>query len=162
MNDEYKKMFEEDIKEFDNQAKETDKLYNETHSALERNLNRMSDKQMFGSSSPYRDIAELSKTLTGIRQTRISIVKERAAVKKTMVELSLKAQSNNNDTKNANTNEMLMKDILAQFDKRVDNIKMNNSANMNKGLDKLSNLDPESVGLNENDVKMIENFKGGK
>lgn len=114
----YQEIFEDELNELNNQAAEVDSLYDETHKALEKNINRMTDKSMFGTTSPYRDISELSKSLTSIKQTRVSISHEKINLKKTIVELGLKDKQSNTDSQNANTSELLMRDILAQISRK--------------------------------------------
>lgn len=155
----YQEIFENEINELDKQAKDVDKLYDETHQALQANLDRMTNKAMFGTTSPYRDISELSKSLTGIKQTRVSISHERINLKKTIVELGLKDKQTNSDATNANTNELLMRDILAQIGKKQEINKPLPGEINNKGIEKLNDLDPKQLGVNTNDLKMIERFK---
>lgn len=155
----YEEIFADEITDLDNQAKEVDSLYQETHQALERNINRMTDKSMFGTTSPYRDISELSKSLTSIKQTRVSISHEKINLKKTIVELGLKDKQSNTDATNANTNELLMRDILTQIGKKTEITKPSPEEINNKGIEKLDNLDPQKIGINDNDLKMIARFK---
>ncbi len=155
----YQEIFNDEMTDLNNQAEEIDKLYDETHLALEKNINRMTDKSMFGTTSPYRDISELSKSLTSIKQTRVSISHEKIALKKTIVELGLKDKQSNTDSQNANTSELLMRDILAQIGRKNDIHRPFPGESNNKGADNLSNLDPRKLGLNDNDEKMIERFK---
>lgn len=162
----YQEIFEDELNELNSQAKEVDDLYDETHKALEKNINRMTDKSMFGTTSPYRDISELSKSLTSIKQTRVSISHEKINLKKTIVELGLKDKQSNTDSQNANTSELLMRDILAQIGRKHEINKPAPEEINNKGIDHLDSLDPKQLGLNDNDEKMIERFKnnikGGK
>lgn len=155
----YQDIFTDELNELDKQAQDVDNLYEETHKALEKNINRMTDKSMFGTTSPYRDISELSKSLTGIKQTRVSISHEKIALKKTIVELGLKDKQTSSDSKNASTNEMLMRDILTQISKKQEINKPFPGENNNKGVENLDNLDPKKLGLNANDERMIERFK---
>lgn len=156
----YQEIFTDELNELDQQAIEIDKLYDETHKALEKNINRMTDKSMFGTTSPYRDISELSKSLTGIKQTRVSISHEKINLKKTIVELGLKDKQSNTDATNANTNEVLMRDILTQISKKQELNKPFPGENNLNGIDKLNErMDPKKLGLNSNDEKMIERFK---
>lgn len=155
----YQEIFTDELQELDQQAQEIDNLYNETHKALEKNINRMADKSMFGTTSPYRDISELSKSLTGIKQTRVSISHEKINLKKTIVELGLKDKQSNTDATNANTNEVLMRDILAQISRKQELNKPFPGESNLKGIDKLNErMDPKKLGLNSNDEKMIERF----
>ncbi len=160
--DNYGDYFEPELKELDDESVKIDSLYDEAHQALEKNINRMNDKTMFGSSSPYRDISELSKTLGGIRQTKVSIVHEKIALKKTISELELKSKQTSTDAKNGNTNELLMRDILAEIGHKVDINKPTVKEMTNdNGKEMLDNLSPKSLGINENDLKMIDKFKKG-
>lgn len=156
----YQEIFDDELNDLDNQAKEVDNLYNETHKALEVNIDRMSGKSMFGTTSPYRDISELSKSLTSIKQTRVSISHEKINLKKTIVELGLKDKQSNTDATNANTNEVLMRDILAQIGRKQEINKPFPGESNNNGIDKLQErMDPKKLGLNANDERMIERFK---
>lgn len=155
----YQEIFQDELNELNNQAAEVDSLYDETHKALEKNINRMTDKSMFGTTSPYRDISELSKSLTSIKQTRVSISHEKINLKKTIVELGLKDKQSNTDSQNANTSELLMRDILAQIGRKHEINKPAPGEINNKGIDNLDSLDPKQLGLNDNDERMIERFK---
>jgi hypothetical protein len=154
----YADLFKDEMVDLQDQAKETDKLYDETHQAMEKNLDRMNSKTMFGSTSPYRDISELSKSLTGIRQTRVSITRERINLKKSQAELEIKNKQTDNDSKNATTNEFIMRDYMSKF---IGSSQQNGNQD-NTGIDKLSKLTEKDVGLNENEINMISNFKGTK
>lgn len=155
----YQEIFQDELNELNNQAAEVDSLYDETHKALEKNINRMTDKSMFGTTSPYRDISELSKSLTSIKQTRVSISHEKINLKKTIVELGLKDKQSNTDSQNANTSELLMRDILTQISRKHEINKPSPDEINNKGIDNLDSLDPKQLGLNDNDERMIERFK---
>lgn len=155
----YQEIFQDELNELNNQAAEVDNLYDETHKALEKNINRMTDKSMFGTTSPYRDISELSKSLTSIKQTRVSISHEKINLKKTIVELGLKDKQSNTDSQNANTSELLMRDILTQISRKHEINKPAPEEINNKGIDNLDSLDPKQLGLNDNDERMIERFK---
>lgn len=155
----YQEIFQDELNELNNQAAEIDNLYDETHKALEKNINRMTDKSMFGTTSPYRDISELSKSLTSIKQTRVSISHEKINLKKTIVELGLKDKQSNTDSQNANTSELLMRDILTQISRKHEINKPAPEEINNKGIDNLDSLDPKQLGLNDNDERMIERFK---
>ena len=80
-------------------------------------------------------------------------------MKKTIVELGLKDKQTSSDSKNASTNEMLMRDILTQIGKKQEINKPFPGENNNKGVENLDNLDPKKLGLNANDERMIERFK---
>lgn len=159
--EDYSSYFKPELDALDNEGKEIDKLYNETHQALEKQINRMNSPTMIGSTSPYRDISELSKTLGGIRQTKVSVTHEKIALKKTVAELELKNKQTQTNAQNGNTNELLMRDILNQISHKTDISKPNKTElSDNEGLDKLGQIDPKKLGINENDLKMIEKFKG--
>lgn len=159
----YNDYFKPELDALDKEAVITDNLYNEAHQALEKNISRMNDKTMFGSTSPYRDISELSKTLGGIRQTKVSIVHEKIALKKTISELELKNKQSKTDAQNGNTSELLMRDILVQIGAKADFSKPSiHELTNNNGKENLDNLNPKDIGVNENDLKMIDKFKSGK
>ena len=94
--------FSEEIELFNDQFNENEKLYEEVHRGMEKNLERLDGKAMFGSSSPYRDIAELGKVLNDVRSNQVSIIKERANVKKTVKDLEFKRENMKKDEKNDN------------------------------------------------------------
>ena len=153
--------FSEEIELFNDQFNENEKLYEEVHRGMEKNLERLDGKAMFGSSSPYRDIAELGKVLNDVRSNQVSIIKERANVKKTVKDLEFKRENMKKDEKNSTNAELLMKDLISELTRQQPDIAKSTVAerNNNKGIEKLENLNPEELGLNENDYRMIDKFK---
>lgn len=164
-----KKQYSSDIEEYfgeeidllNDQFNENEKLYEEVHRGMDKNLERLDNKTMFGSSSPYRDIAELGKVLNDVRSNQVQIIKERTNVKKTVKDLEFKRESLKKDEKNNSNAEMLMKDLISELTRQKPDIATATVAEKNdkKGLEQLAKLNPESLGLNENDFKMIDTFK---
>jgi hypothetical protein len=164
-----KKQYSSDIEEYfgeeidllNNQFNENEKLYEEVHRGMDKNLERLDNKAMFGSSSPYRDIAELGKVLNDVRSNQVQIIKERTNVKKTVKDLEFKRESLKKDEKNNSNAEMLMKDLISEITRQKPDITTASVAEKNnkKGIEQLDKLDPEKLGLNENDFKMIDTFK---
>ena len=160
MEENYKELFDPELNELNTQAVKTDELYNETHQALEKNINRMNDKSMFGTSSPYRDISELSKSLTSIRQTSISIIREKISLKQIIQNLILKSAQIKSDSKTANVNESLMRNILTEINRKTELRPTHNELTNNNGIEHLDKYKIDELGLNDNDLKMIEKFRG--
>lgn len=157
LNNKYDELFINEENELNNQYDKTEELYNETHKALDKNILRMESKTMIGTTSPYRDISELSKTLTGIRQTSVNITKEKINLKKIKVELELKEKQTATNSQNAQTSETMLRDIVTSIG--IKEAFMKNTKTSNKGIENLKNLDIEDIGINENDLKMIEAYK---
>ena len=158
----YSEYFQPEIDAMDKQASENDKLYNEVHKAIEKNLGRLDGKMMMGASSPYRDIAMLGDTLNDIRANQVSIIKEKANIKKTIIDLDIRKENSKSQSNDAETNQLLMRDILTRIQKEIPNITKPTNTEMsdNRGIEQLKNLDPKKLGLNSNDFSMIEKFKG--
>jgi hypothetical protein len=164
-----KKQYSSDIEEYfgeeidllNDQFNENEKLYEEVHKGMDRNLERLDNKAMFGSSSPYRDIAELGKVLNDVRSNQVQIIKERTNEKKTVKDLELRRENMKKDEKNSTNAELLMKDLISELTRQKPEITKSTVAerNNNKGMEKLNNLNPDELGLNENDFRMIEKFK---
>ncbi len=152
--------FGEELELFNAQFNENENLYQEVHKGMEKNLERLDNKTMFGSTSPYRDIAELGKVLNDVRSNQVQIIKERANVKKTIKDLELKRENIKKDETNSANAELLMKDLISELTRQKPEItKTTVAERTNKGIEKLQNLNPEELGLNANDFKMIEKFK---
>lgn len=153
--------FGEEIELLNDQFNENEKLYEEVHKGMEKNIERLDSKAMFGSSSPYRDIAELGKVLNDVRSNQVQIIKERTNVKKTVKDLELRRENMKKDEKNSTNAELLMKDLISEITRQRPEIEKSTVAERtnNKGLEKLKDLNPEKLGLNSNDFKMIETFR---
>ncbi len=164
-----KKQYSSDMEEYfgdeidllNDQFNENEKLYEEVHRGMEKNIERLDNKAMFGSSSPYRDIAELGKVLNDVRSNQVQIIKERTNVKKTIKDLELRRENMKKDEKNSANAEILMKDLITEITRQRPEITKPtiSEKNNNKGIEKLNNLNPDQLGLNENDFRMIEKFK---
>ena len=158
----FSEYFQDELNSMDKQAAENDKLYNEVHKAMDKNLGRLDGKMMMGSSSPYRDIAMLGDTLNDIRANQVAIIKEKANIKKTIIDLDIRKENSKSQSNDAETNQMLMRDILIRIQKEVPDITKPTNTEMSdkRGLEQLKGLDPKTLGLNSNDFTMIEKFKG--
>jgi len=157
----YEEYFQPEINMLDDQYNKNEKLYNEVHSSLEVNLDKMNGKAMFGASSPHRDVAELGKVLNDIRGNQVSTIKEKAGIKKTIKELELKANSIKQNDKTNMDAQNILKDLVSTIQSKNSNLitPTNNEKSNTKGLDKLNNLNPDQLGINSNDLKMIDQFK---
>lgn len=157
----YQEYFQPELDLLDDQYKKNEDLYKEVHSSLEKNLERMEGKTMFNSSSPHRDIAELGKVLNDIRGNQVSTIKERSGIKKTIKELELKRDNMKQNSDNAQNTEVMMKQMLATI--MVKNPELSKATEKEKGdkrgHEELANLDPNTLGLNNNDLAMIDRFK---
>ena len=81
-----------------------------------------------------------------------------------LAELTLKRNSQKTDEKNASTSESLMREVLMEINRKNPQMtKATQSELSNKnGIDKLNDLDPKQLGINENDLKMINKFSKNK
>ena len=157
----YEEYFQPEINMLDQQYNQNEKLYDEVHSSLETNLERMNGKSMFGASSPHRDIAELGKVLNDIRGNQVSTIKEKAGIKKTIKELELRASSMKQSDKSNMDAQNILKDLVSSIQTKNTNLVTASTTEKtnNKGIDKLKNLNPDDLGINVNDLKMIDQFK---
>lgn len=155
----YKELFKGELSQLDDQYAKTNDLYDKTYKALDKNVQRMEEKTVFGGTSPYRDISELSKSLGSISQTTLAITREKINTKKTIAELELKAKRNVSDAKTADTNEFLMRDMLIKLGSKNNLTRPDKSELSTKGIENLNNMNPNELGINENDLKGIERFK---
>ena len=158
----YSEYFKPELDAMDVQATDNDKLYKEVHKALEKNLERIDGKAMFGSSSPYKDIAQLGDTLNDIRGNQVTIIKEKANIKKNIIDLDIRKENSKSQSTDANVNQVLMRDILSNLRQQVPNLNKPTHQEMvdNRGKETLKNLDPDKLGINANDLQMIDRFKG--
>jgi hypothetical protein len=157
----YEEYFKPELDSLNQQSQENDKLYKEVHSSMSKNLDRLNSKQMYGTSSPHRDIAEVGKVLNDIRGNQVQIIKEKANIKKTIIDLDIRKENSKASVKDSNTNEALMQDILREIRHGIPNISKptHSEVSSTKGKDELAKIDPKSLGLNENDLSMIKKFK---
>lgn len=162
----YEAYFGPELELLENQFQENEKLYNEVHKGMEMNLERMDQKSMFGGSSPYRDVAELGKVLNDIRSNQVQVIKERTNVKKTIKDLELRKENSQKGDKNNMDAQGLMRDFLSEIQRQKPdyNKPQAHEITNQKGIENLQTLDPAKLGINENDLKMIDRFKnnGGK
>lgn len=160
-NSEYEEYFKPELEALDDQYTKNESLYNDVYKGMEKNLGRLDARTMLGGgSSPYRDISELGKVLNDIRGNQVSTIKEKTTIKKTIKELELRRE---NMTKTDNNNvdaQSLMKELITSIQSKTpefSNVTVKEKTDY-KGLDKLNNLDPEEIGINENDLRMIDKF----
>lgn len=160
----YYNEFQPELEALDKQTTENDKLYGEVHKAMESCLGRLEGKQMFGSSSPTKDIAQLGEVLNGVRKSQIDIIKEKGNIKKTIFDLDIRKDNSKSQSQDANTNQMLMRDILTRIQKEAPNVTKPTADELSNttGRDALKHLNPDELGINENDYKMINVFKTNK
>lgn len=158
----YEAYFNPELELLNNQFEENEKLYKEVHKGMEANLERMEQKSMFGSSSPYRDVAELGKVLNDIRSNQVQVIKERTNVKKTIKDLEMRRENSVKGDKNNIDAQGLMRDFLTEIQRQKPdyNKPQVHEITNTTGIEQLSNLDPAKLGINENDLKMIDRFKG--
>jgi hypothetical protein len=155
----YQEYFQPEIDALEKQFNKNEELYNEVHGCLEINIDKInSGKQMFGASTPHRDIADLGKVLNEIRSNQVATIKEKSNIKKTIKEFEFKRDNMKQGEKNNVDAQILMKELVSSIQSKNTDIIKPSSNNMN-GAEKLQNLDPVELGINENDFKMIDQFK---
>jgi len=159
----YKEQFAPIIVELDEQARLNTELYNEVHKSLERDLKRLDGDRMIGSTSPAKSIAETGKVLSEIRGTQVNIIKEKSNVIKTIADLDIRERNSKSQATDAGTNQFLMQNLLNEISRKVGDMSKPTMSEIqdNRGKDALENLDPEALGMNDNDFAMIDKFKAG-
>ena len=157
----YEEKFKPILSELDEQATLNNELYNEVHKSLEKDLNRLNGERMIGSTSPSKSIAETGKVLSEIRGNQVNIIKEKANVIKTVADLEIRERNSNTQATDAGNNQLLIHNVLNEISKKVGDISKPTISEIqdNRGRDKLDNLNPETLGLNDNDYAMIDRFK---
>lgn len=157
----YKEQFDPIISELDEQAKLNTELYNEVHKSLEKDLRRLDGERMIGSTSPSKSIAETGKVLSEIRGNQVNIIKEKSNVIKTIADLDIRERNSKSQATDAGTNQFLMQNLLNEISKKVGDISKPSVSEIrdNRGKDALDKLDPDALGLNDNDFAMIDKFK---
>lgn len=158
----YESYFNPELELLNDQFNQNEQLYNEVHKGMELNLERMGQKSMYGGSSPYRDVAELGKVLNDIRSNQVQVIKERTNIKKTIKDLEMRRDNSNKGDKNNMDAQGLMRDFLTELQRQKPdyNKPQVHEITNNSGIEKLADLDPVKLGVNENDLKMIDRFKG--
>ena len=76
----YYKIFKEDLDSLNDEGKKVDDLYDEAHNLFARKLDK-NNTSMFGGSTSDKDSIELSKSLSGIRQNKLNVLKEITSLK---------------------------------------------------------------------------------
>ena len=157
----YEEKFEPIINALDEQANLNNELYNEVHKSLEKDLNRLNGERMIGSSSPSKSIAETGKVLSEIRGNQVNIIKEKANIIKTVADLEIRERNSNNQATDTETNQFLMHNILNEISKKIGNVSKPSISEIqdNRGKEELDKLNPDVLGLNDNDFAMIDRFK---
>lgn len=161
----YGEYFDPELQELNIQSSKNDILYDEVHKSMEKCLDKLEAKTMYGAGGmPHKDVASLGTVLNDIRSNQVQIIKEKSGIKKTIAELTLKRNSQKTDEKNASTSESLMREVLMEINRKNPQMtKATQSELSNKnGIDKLNDLDPKQLGINENDLKMINKFSKNK
>lgn len=158
----YQEYFAPEMEMLDNQYQKNEELYNEVHRSLDKNLAKMEDKGMFGSSSPHRDVAELGKVLNDIRGNQVSTIKERINIKKISKDLEIKERSQKTADAGNENMQVMLKDLIANVQaNNAELVRPNYQERTNTtGREELEKLKPEDLGINENDFAMINRFKG--
>ena len=157
----YEEKFEPIINALNEQANLNNELYNEVHKSLEKDLNRLNGERMIGSSSPSKSIAETGKVLSEIRGNQVNIIKEKANIIKTVADLEIRERNSNNQATDTETNQFLMHNILNEISKKIGNVSKPSISEIqdNRGKEELDKLNPDVLGLNDNDFAMIDRFK---
>ena len=157
----YQEYFKPELDALDNQYDKNEQLYDEVHKSLERKLDTLDGKAMFGAGSPHRDVAELGKVLNDIRGNQVATIKERTNVKKTIKDFELRERNFNTSTNETEALQEVMKNVITslQYNNPQVSIPTSKEKANNDGIEKLKDLDPIALGLNENDMKMIDRFK---
>ena len=157
----YEEQFAPIITELDEQAKLNTELYNEVHKSLEKDLNRLNGERMIGSTSPSKSIAETGKVLSEIRGTQVNIIKEKSNVIKTIADLQIRERNSKSQETDAGTNQFLMQNLLNEISRKVGDVSKPSISEIrdNRGKEALDKLDPEVLGMNDNDFAMIDKFK---
>ena len=157
----YEEQFAPIITELDEPAKLNTELYNEVHKSLEKDLNRLNGERMIGSTSPSKSIAETGKVLSEIRGTQVNIIKEKSNVIKTIADLQIRERNSKSQETDAGTNQFLMQNLLNEISRKVGDVSKPSISEIrdNRGKEALDKLDPEVLGMNDNDFAMIDKFK---
>lgn len=157
----YQEYFKPELDALDNQYNKNEELYNEVHKSLEKKLDTLDGKAMFGAGSPHRDVAELGKVLNDIRGNQVQTIKERTNVKKTIKDFELRERNINTSTTETEALQEVMKSVITnlQYSNPTAITPTATEKRNNFGIEELKNLDPNTLGLNENDLKMIDKFK---
>lgn len=158
----YEEYFSPELKALDNQYQKNEELYNEVHKSLDKNLTKIDGNSMFGAGSPHREVAELGKVLNDIRGNQVAVIKEKSNIKKTIKDFEFKQQNAARNEAGSENLQVMMKDLISNIQAtRTDMTKPSYSEKVNnKGAENLSNLKPEDLGINENDLAMIDRFRG--
>ena len=157
----YEEQFAPIITELDEQAKLNTELYNEVHKSLEKDLNRLNGERMIGSTSPSKSIAETGKVLSEIRGTQVNIIKEKSNVIKTIADLQIRERNSKSQETDAGTNQFLMFFFFIVISRKVGDVSKPSISEIRdtRGKEALDKLDPEALGMNDNDFAMIDKFK---
>jgi hypothetical protein len=86
---------------------------------------------------------------------------ERTNVKKTIKDFELRERNFNTSTNETEALQEVMKNVITslQYNNPQVSVPTNKEKANNDGIEKLKDLDPIALGLNENDMKMIDRFK---
>lgn len=157
----YEEYFKPELDALDNQYNKNEELYSEVHKSLEKKLDTIDGKAMFGAGSPHKDVAELGKVLNEIRGNQVATIKERTNVKKTIKDFELRERNINTTVSESDALQEVMKDVITslQYNNPQVSVPTNKEKANNSGIEHLKDLDPKTLGLNENDMKMIDRFK---
>ena len=106
-------------------------------------------------------IAETGKVLSEIRGTQVNIIKEKSNVLKTIADLEIRERNSKSQETDAGTNQFLMQNLLNEISRKVGDVSKPSMSEIrdNRGKEALDKLDPEALGMNDNDFAMIDKFK---
>jgi len=110
--------FIDDIKLFDKNIDENEKLYEELHNMM----NKLSSSSLY-SGGKIRDIADIGKTLSSIRATNIEAINKKIMAKKTVADIELKKMQLDNDTDNSDFSRLAREMIKTIYTENVGNTK---------------------------------------
>ena len=111
----YQEYFKPELDALDNQYNKNEELYGEVHKSLERKLDSLDNKAMFGAGSPHRDVAELGKVLNDIRGNQVATIKERTNVKKTIKDFELRERNLTTNTSETEALQEVMKSVITSL-----------------------------------------------
>lgn len=155
----YFKIFKPDIDMFYEEGRKTDELYNEAHTLLERKLNKGNNGAMFGGSSGDRDIIEMSKSLSTIRQTKLNVIKEASNLKKIVAELNIKDRQQALESDEIRDKQQILAVLDALTSKNGTHRNVVPKSSNDAGLELLNT---DNIKLSNIDTEMIERYKKNK
>lgn len=153
----YYKIFKEDLDSLNDEGRKVDDLYDEAHNLFARKLDK-NNTSMFGGSTSDKDSIELSKSLSGIRQNKLNVLKEITSLKRTIAELNLKESQQIASDDDMHQKELLT-NLLIKITTRSSGSEYRNVIDRSSDSEGLDKLDTSFINLNTDETKMIERFK---